>query len=1076
MNVLFHRHSDVGLQETEGGFRTRVFTATDPIDIDYADLHAELAREVDRFTNMGSGWTLTVILRFRVHVGEYRPLVGSSFIPTPASLAVKKALINVYNPYDEMCFAWAILSALYPCEKNTDRLSKYKPYFSTIDLTGLKFPTPVHQVVKFEKNNPTISINVYAFIENVIIPKYINKFGKRANHIDLLMLESVNKFHYVWIKRMSALISGRTKHHGTSYTCPHCVHPFSSEKAFSNHISDCAKHIYQVTTYPVPGNNTLKWKSREKTERVSFVMFADFESCLVPVDGERDVVDQHIPAGFCAYTVTTDSEYVTDPVLYSGQNCMEVFFNHLVSEQERVASILKKNLKMLPLTDEEQERFDQTQLCTRCQKQFSTKNPKVKHHSHITGKFIDPLCNSCNLQIKNKFFIPVIFHNLKNYDAHHIFRYSNKQLAAGGHIKIVALNLERYVSFEIQHLRFIDSYQFLSASLEKLVKSLARDSFRHVRKHLGSNDLLFAKGIFPYEWFDSFEKFDALKLPPREAFYSEMNEECITDEEYARAQTVWTTFNCQNFKDYHDLYLKTDVLLLADVFENFRDVSITTYGLDPAHYLTTPSLTWDACLKYTNVELGLITEPEIFLFFEGGMRGGISVISNRYARANNPYLKSEDYDSSQPHSYIIYLDANNLYGWAMSQYLPVGGFRFLADDEIKRIDFTAIPNDAEIGYIVECDLEYPAELHELHNDYPLAPEHMRVREDQLSEFCKSMNLKHAMTEKLIGNLQTKIKYKVHYRNLKLYLSLGMKLLQVHRVLAFDQKPWLKSYIDLNTTMRQQATSDFEKDFFKLMNNACFGKSMENVRKRRNVELVSDSVKLKKLLAKPQLEQFIVVNKDFVLVDRIRKTVKLNKPIYVGFTVLDVSKLLMFDFHYNVVMERYGSNARMLFSDTDSLCYHIFTNDIYQDMLPYQDLLDTSNYPRDHPLYSSTNAKVIGKMKDECNGKPPVEFVGLRAKQYSLLTYDQNMVKKTAKGVKKRFVNKHLQHEMYLRALRNKTIEHAKYRLFRSRAHKLETVQCRKVALCAYDDKRYVLSDGMSTLAYGNVKLAPSRLM
>jgi hypothetical protein len=163
-------------------------------------------------------------------------------------------------------------------------------------------------------------------------------------------------------------------------------------------------------------------------------------------------------------------------------------------------------------------------------------------------------------------------------------------------------------------------------------------------------------------------------LPPQDAFYSELEEEGVTDEEYERAQNVWTSMECQTFKNYHDLYLKMDTVLLADVFENFRDLSMRTYGLDPAHYLTTPSLTWDACLKHTNVDLELITDPEMFLFFESAMRGGISVISNRYARANNPYLKPEDYVSDQPHSYISYLDANNLYGWAMSQYLPVDTF------------------------------------------------------------------------------------------------------------------------------------------------------------------------------------------------------------------------------------------------------------------------------------------------------------------------------------------------------------------------------------------------------------------
>jgi hypothetical protein len=252
------------------------------------------------------------------------------------------------------------------------------------------------------------------------------------------------------------------------------------------------------------------------------------------------------------------------------------------------------------------------------------------------------------------------------------------------------------------------------------------------------------------------------------------------------------------------------------------------------------------------------------------MRGGISVISNRHARANNPYLKPEDYDRTRPNSYICYLDANNLYGWAMSQYLPYGKFRFMSDEEIAHLVVTTVHDDAETGYALECDLEYPSELHNLHNDYPLAPKHMIISENMLSPFCKSMNVNHVFTEKLIRSLQTKTKYKVHCRNLKLYLSLKMKLLKVHCVVEFAQKPWLKSYIELNKTLRQAAKSEFEKDFFKLINNACFGKSMENVRNRRTVEIAGDSTKLKKLIAKPQAQQFLIINVDMVRVDRMKK--------------------------------------------------------------------------------------------------------------------------------------------------------------------------------------------------------------
>jgi hypothetical protein len=312
MYALFHRQTDVGLQETEGGFRTQVYTATDPADVDYAAVRAELNRDVERFTNVGSGWTLTAILRFVVRIGQYRPLAGSSFIPTPASLVAKHAVINVYNPDDSMCFVWAVLSALYPCKKNAERVSKYRPHLNSIDLTGLNFPIPINRIARFEKNNPTISINVYALgkDDREIIPKFVTKCGAREKHVDLLLLSSKtgDNFHYTWIKNMSALICRRSKHVGEVHVCPHCVHPFTSSRAFEDHFPDCSKHVYQRTIYPEPQSDEsiVKWKSREKTERVPFVIYADFESCLVPVHDDSGVLDEHVPSGFCAYTVSVD--------------------------------------------------------------------------------------------------------------------------------------------------------------------------------------------------------------------------------------------------------------------------------------------------------------------------------------------------------------------------------------------------------------------------------------------------------------------------------------------------------------------------------------------------------------------------------------------------------------------------------------------------------------------------------------------------------------------------------------------------------------------------------------------------
>ena len=340
---------------------------------------------------------------------------------------------------------------------------------------------------------------------------------------------------------------------------------------------------------------------------------------------------------------------------------------------------------------------------------------------------------------------------------------------------------------------------------------------------------------------DSFVKFNQTELPTNDHFCSILNDQHITDDEYDHAKKVWKTFKIKTMGEYHDLYLVSDVLLLTDVFENFRKTCIQYYKLDPCHYLTSPSLSWDAMLKMTNIKLELMTDIDMFQFIEKGMRGGVNYIANRYGNANNKYMK--EYDEK-------YLDANNLYGWAMSQYLPTGNFKWMTDKEISKIDLGKYKADGKKGLILEVDLEYPQELHDIHNDYPVAPEKVKVSYNMLSAYCKKIaekyNMSIGLVSKLIPTLRDKKEYVLHYRNLQLYLDLGLKIKKVHRVLKFDQSPWLKQYIDFNTEKRKHAKNSFKKDFFKLMNNSVFGKTMETLRKRVDIRLVTNEKKLDKL--------------------------------------------------------------------------------------------------------------------------------------------------------------------------------------------------------------------------------------
>ena len=445
----------------------------------------------------------------------------------------------------------------------------------------------------------------------------------------------------------------------------------------------------------------------------------------------------------------------------------------------------------------------------------------------------------------------------------------------------------------------------MSTSLNSLVSNLPGDGFNNLEKYYDKHALLKRKGVYPYEYMDSLERLMENKLPPKKSFYSTLTGEGISNEDYQHGQKVWKEFEIKTMKDYLELYNETDVLLLVDVFENFRNICLENYKLDPAHYFTTPSLSRDAALKVTDVNLELLSDVDMLLMVEKGVRGGVSMISNRYSKANNKYM---EFNPSEPSKYIQYLDANNLYGGAMSMKLPTHGFKWMNDNELRVW--------RKIPCILEVDLEYPNHLHDLHNDYPLAPERIT---------CKNK------VEKLVPNLRNKEKYVVHYENLKQYLSLGLRLTRIRRGIKFEESEWLKPYIDMNTKLRTKAKNNFEKDFFKLMNNSVFGKTMENIRNTVDVKLVNDRVKARKLVAKPNFNHINIFCEELIAIHMKKTSLTFNKPVYLGMCILDLSKTIMYEFHYNYIKPKYGDKAILLFTDTDSLMYEIQTEDFYKDI-------------------------------------------------------------------------------------------------------------------------------------------------
>ena len=292
-------------------------------------------------------------------------------------------------------------------------------------------------------------------------------------------------------------------------------------------------------------------------------------------------------------------------------------------------------------------------------------------------------------------------------------------------------------------------------------------------------------------------------------------------------------------------------------------------------------------------------------------------------------------------------------------------------DEVDKMN-----DDLNVGYIVECDLEYPKELHNLHNDLSVAPERLCVDESMLSEWQKNYKKEErtdgkiilGKVEKLIPNLNDKKKYILHSKNLEYYIKLGLKLTKVHRVMRFHQSRWLKPYIEFNTKQRTLASKNkdkFGKNLFKLMNNSVFGKTMENVRNRIDFELVVDEKRMKKVSCDPRFSGCNIIRGEtesdngLVGVKRVKNIIKLDKPVYVGLSILDISKLTMYKFHYEYMKPKYGDKCKLLFTDTDSLCYHVECEDLYKDMNNNKDRFDLSNYDKNHWLFDDSNESQSG---------------------------------------------------------------------------------------------------------------------
>ncbi|XP_042149468.1 uncharacterized protein LOC121837740 [Ixodes scapularis] len=499
-------------------------------------------------------------------------------------------------------------------------------------------------------------------------------------------------------------------------------------------------------------------------------------------------------------------------------------------------------------------------------------------------------------------------------------------------------------------------------------------------------ELLVRKGVFPCDYVTSFEAYREPELPPCEPLYKKLNNSQISEEDYRHAKSVFETSNFKN-----------------------------TYELDPLHYVSLPALSLACALEQTEVKLELLDDVDAYLFIEAGLRGGIVQCAIRNTRAD--VSGTACFNQNTVVSQILDVDVNGLYASTMRQHLPCADFRWL-----DRAEIDALHLQPE-GYILDVDLDYPRELHDSHADFPLAPEERGVPFEWLSPCQKALVEKFHLPQreskrKLLLTFYPKRNYIIHYRNLKLYLEMGLKL-----------------------------------------------KTIENPRQYNNVVISVSEDEVPKTLQKPNLRQFAAISPTVVIFQFSQRTLHLNKPEYAGFFILEMSKLVMYEFFYKQV-RRVFPDARAAYSDTDSFILQITDPNVDSKLATLAEThLDTSGYPVHHPLFSPANKMKLGVFKSELPKDHILGFVCLKPELYLMeLASREHYVR--AKGVKRCEFRK-LTYELYVQTLEQQTLYKITQRIIARKLCENMTVVVEKIRFNPFDNKRFIDSDGVSTLPFGH---------
>ena len=837
-----------------------------------------------------------------------------------------------------------------------------------------------------------------------------------------------------------------------SYTC---------ENALINHKEKCGDD--NICTIRTSNESHLYWKKHFHKNPLYFRVYSDFEANNqidnTNVGDKTTKIYKQNPVLNDYYIISEledvlKSGYYESPLAYDN---VDWFVKEVIKLENKMAFYFKETKKDIIMTQEDDEDFKNNKICRFCEKIIES--DKVRDHCHLTGKYRGPAHNTCNINVKQKDsnFIPFAFHNFSNYDCHMFFKKLVDLKKDKVKFKIIPKTNEEYISVKYGCIKFIDSYRFLSESLDKLVKNLDEDDFKILKKEFFDKwQYLNKKLAYPYDYFNSINDYQKpVNNLKKEDFFCKLKNVYPDDDEIERTKEIMKLFNIKYREQLTKLFCKSDVILLADVFEKFVKVSTEEYKINPLYCVSLPGYTYQCALKYTNIKLQTLQDKDLILLIENNIRGGISSVMG------DRYVKSDENKKT------LYMDATNLYGYSMSQLLPYDEIEMWHGHPDKYWNWLDeilnTPDDADIGYFLEVDLKYPDNIKQKTKYFPFCPENKKINPNKYNEYMNSIKPENYTKSKtLICDWTDKKKYLIHYRMLKFYVRHGMVVEKVHEIISFKQSKWLQSYISFNTQKRNKAKNEFEKDFLKLLVNAAFGKFLENVRNRLDLELIKKD-NVKKIINQQSKLTFNGIQKSYENYDSYtfkQNQVVMDKAIYVGFSFLDLSKLHMYETYYDTLQPYFGQeNLQLHYIDTDGMFLSMKSKDIIKDLKNLEDFFDFSNLDKNQELYSEKNKKRIGKFKIETPKNICInEFVCLRSKAYSFKCKNNDENKNKIKGISKS-QSKHIRFEEYYNCLFGGEYQReCNNYIMRSINHEMVLQEVKKSTLSTFDDKRCYINE------------------